>query len=80
MSMYRPKQQRYGGKRTQIGADTHSVSLRKNSKNIQNRVLLRNSKEIMLFSILSGIYYIFLGFRCVLHNVLLLTVCELNAN
>ena len=40
----------------------------KNSQNIKNRVLLRNSKEIMLFSIFSGIYYRFLGFRCVLHR------------
>ena len=37
------------------------------SKNL-NRVLLRNSKEIMLFSIFSGIYYRVLGFRCVLHR------------
>ena len=42
--------------------------LRKNSQNIQNRVLLRNSKDIMLFSIFSGIYDRFLGFRCVLHR------------
>ena len=38
------------------------------SQNLQNRVLLRNSKEIMLFSIFSGIYDRFLGFRCVLHR------------
>ena len=42
--------------------------LRKNSQNIQNRVLLGNSKEIMLFSIFSGVYDSFLGFRCVLHR------------
>ena len=41
---------------------------RKNSQNLQNRVLLRNSKEIMLFSILSGIYDRLLGFTCVLHR------------
>ena len=41
---------------------------RKNSQNLQNRVLLRNSKEIMLFSIFSGIYDRFLGFKCVLHR------------
>ena len=38
------------------------------SKNLQNRVLLRNSKEIMSFSIFSKIYDKFLAFRCVLHR------------
>ena len=42
--------------------------IRKNSQNLQNRVLLRNSKEIMLFSIFSEIYDRFFGFRCVLHR------------
>ena len=32
----------------------------------------------MLFSIFSGVYVIFLGFRCVLHRFILLAVCELN--
>ena len=39
-----------------------------NSQKLQNRVLLRNSMEITLFSILSGIFDRFLGFRCVLHR------------
>ena len=41
---------------------------RKNSQKLQNRVLLRNSMEILLFSIFSGIFDRFLGFRCVLHR------------
>ena len=41
----------------------------KNSQNLQNRVLIRNSMENMLFSIFSGIFDRFLGFRCVLHRV-----------
>ena len=42
--------------------------LRKNSQNLQNRVLLRNSQEIMLFSIFSEIYDRVLGYRCVSHR------------
>ena len=30
--------------------------IKDNSQNLQNRLLLRNSEEIMLFSIFSGIY------------------------
>ena len=42
--------------------------LRKNSQNLQNRVVLRNSKEILLFSIFSVVYDSCLGFRYVLHR------------
>ena len=42
--------------------------IRRNSQKLQNRVLLRNSNEIMLFSIFSWIYDRFLGFSCVLHR------------
>ena len=42
-----------------------SIGLRKNCQKFLNRVLLRNSMEIMLFSIFSGIFDIFLGARCI---------------
>ena len=49
--------------------------IRKNSRNLQNKVLIRNSKEIMLFSIFRGIFDRFLGFRFVIHRFY--AVCEL---
>ena len=63
LSHVRPSTTKWGISRTQWFCVNGKLR-----KNIQNRVLLRNSKKIMLFSIFSGIHYRFLSFICVLHR------------